>query len=141
MNDAIKIGRIQIILCILFVICKAWLRPFVLDRDFNIVFDIIVLSLPNFFEGIVGVLTITIVGLYLHNRFFKKERKFKPTSIYLIATLLAAIFVLTQEFKIHNLGGNNVYDPYDVVFSLIGLSVGYVLTLKIRPNIGATDHK
>ena len=29
--------------------------------------------------------------------------------------------MLTQEFKLHNLGGNNVYDPYDVVASIVGL--------------------
>ena len=44
-------------------------------------------------------------------------------SVYLIATFLAGVYVLSQEVKWHNLGGNNVYDPYDVVASLIGLVV------------------
>lgn len=34
--------------------------------------------------------------------------------------------MLTQEFELHNLGGNNVYDPNDVAASIIGL-VGMLL--------------
>ena len=36
--------------------------------------------------------------------------------------------MLTQELKFHNLGGNNVYDPWDLLFSVAGLaSMGIVL--------------
>ncbi|MEP1032003.1 hypothetical protein [Ekhidna sp.] len=133
MRDILKLARIQIIICVLFVICKAWFRPFILDRDFHVIFDIIVLSLPNFFESIVGVLSLTYIGLYLNHRFVKAGEKIKDKHLYLLATLLAAIFVLTQEFKIHNLGGNNVYDPYDVLFSIIGLSAGFAIVWKMQP--------
>ncbi len=47
--------------------------------------------------------------------------KLNDQTIYLIATLAAAVYVILQEFKIHNLGGANTYDPYDVVASIIGL--------------------
>ncbi len=133
MRDVLKLARIQIIAGVLFVIGKAWLRPFVLEGDFHISLDIIVLSLPNFFEGIVGILSLTYVGLYLNHRFVKAERKIKDKHLYLVATILASIFVLTQEFKIHNLGGNNVYDPYDVLFSIIGLFVGFWIVWKMQP--------
>lgn len=133
MRDTLKLARIQILLCILFVLAKKWLRPFVLERDFHKIFDIIVLSLPNFFEGVVGVLSLTYIGLHLNQRFINPERKIRPRYIYVLAILFAAIFVLTQEFKIHNLGGNNVYDPYDVLFSIIGLSLGGIIIWKIQP--------
>ncbi|WP_421764823.1 hypothetical protein [Ekhidna sp.] len=133
MKDTLKLARIQILVAILFVIGKAWFRPFVLNGDFHIVFDIIVLSLPNFFEGIVGVLSLTYIGLYLNHRLVAPKQKIQPKRIYVIATVLATIFVLTQEFKIHNLGGNNVYDPYDVLFSIIGLTFGLSIVWKIQP--------
>ena len=138
MSDILKLARIQIFTIGLFVICKVWLRPFVLNGDFHVVFDIIVLSLPNFFEGIVGVLSLTYMGLYINSRFVQKvEKRIRKQRIYLLATLIAAIFVLTQEFKIHNLGGNNVYDPYDVLFSVIGLVVGLLIVLRLQPKMMA----
>lgn len=133
MKDTLKLARIQILMAVLFILGKLWLRPFVLERDFHIALDILVLSLPNFFEGIVGVISLTYVGLYLNHRFVKSEKKLKDKHLYLIATLLAAAFVLTQEFKIHNLGGNNVFDPYDVLFSIIGLTLGFAIVWKINP--------
>ena len=47
--------------------------------------------------------------------------RLKDASIYLMATALAAIYVITQEVKLHSIGGTNVYDPYDVAASIIGL--------------------
>ena len=47
--------------------------------------------------------------------------KLKETSIYLISVSLAALYVISQELKFHNLGGNNVYDVNDVIASVLGL--------------------
>ncbi|WP_436515743.1 hypothetical protein [Ekhidna sp. To15] len=139
MRDALKLARIQILILVLFIFSKAWLRPFVLNGDFHVVFDITVLSLPNFYEGIVGVITLTTIGIYLNHRFFKSKRKIAYKHLYLIATLLATIFVLTQEFKIHNLGGNNIYDPYDVLFSIVGLTIGFAIVWKMQPEYESQD--
>ena len=51
----------------------------------------------------------------------------KDEYFYFVAVGLASIYSVTQEFKYHNLGGNNVYDPYDVIASLIGLGMTYGL--------------
>ena len=51
----------------------------------------------------------------------------KDRYIYLIAVSIALIYSVSQEFKFHNLGGNNVYDPFDVIASLIGLGITYGL--------------
>ncbi|WP_425392216.1 hypothetical protein [Ekhidna sp.] len=125
MKNAIWFGRIQIIIIILFVFSKSWLRPFVLKRDAPVFLDITVLSLPNLYEGVVGVLVLSFMGLYINKRWNKS--KLGNHTIYILATILAAIFVITQEVKLHNLGGNNVYDPYDVIFSFIGLTLGFTI--------------
>lgn len=52
-----------------------------------------------------------------------------------MAVILAGIYVITQELKVHNLGGNNVFDPNDVVFSCIGLLIGYMIIIRIKPQI------
>lgn len=85
-------------------------------------------SFPNFIEGIVGVCTITLLGLYIRNTLNISHK-----TLYIAATVLAAIYVLTQEFKWHHLGGNNTYDPYDVLFSVFGLAVGYTIVHILQP--------
>jgi len=49
------------------------------------------------------------------------------TYIHILAVSIAAIYVISQELKFHNLGGNNVYDLYDVIASLIGLVITFVI--------------
>jgi hypothetical protein len=49
--------------------------------------------------------------------------------LYLLAVTFAGIYVITQELKIHNLGGQNIYDPNDVVFSILGLIIGFSIVL------------
>tara|TARA_R110002072_G_scaffold37556_4_gene109712 strand:+ start:5653 stop:5820 length:168 start_codon:yes stop_codon:yes gene_type:complete len=41
--------------------------------------------------------------------------------------MFAAIFVITQEMKFHNFGGKNIYDFNDVIASIIGLIVIFVM--------------
>ena len=50
--------------------------------------------------------------------------------IYQIAVTITAIYVISQELKFHNLGGNNVYDPYDLIASIIGL-IGTFVIIKL----------
>jgi hypothetical protein len=44
-----------------------------------------------------------------------------------MATLIAGTYVLAQEFKLHSVGGNNVYDFNDVLASILGLVVVYLM--------------
>ncbi len=132
MNDILKLARIQILIIILFAFFK-FIRPSVLNSDSPNLFKVILLSLPNFFEAIVGILTLTSIGLYINSKVITPKKKIKDHFIYTIAIILTAIYVITQEFKIHNLGGNNVFDQNDVLFSCIGLTVGYLIIMWIRP--------
>ncbi|MEM7574511.1 MAG: hypothetical protein AAF433_16525 [Bacteroidota bacterium] len=69
-----------------------------------------------------------MLGLYCNRRL-----KLSNQNIYLLAVLLAAIYVTTQELKIHNLGGANIYDPNDLIFSGIGLLTGAFLVFRLQP--------
>lgn len=134
MNDIAKLARIQIAVIATFLMNKAVFRPYILENDLPETLNIFVWSYSNFCEAIVGTLTITSIGLVLNQR-YKNRLNFKETYVYLIATILAAVYVITQELKIHNLGGQNVYDPFDVLFSVIGLIVAYMVLMIIKPKV------
>lgn len=118
--------RLYLAVFILFIVNKFVLRPFVLDHDFPAFLQIFVLSVPNTFEAIIGM--SNVVGLLMAAKlYFSPRFDGIPTlALYLFATVLAGTYVLTQEFKLHNMGGRNTYDPYDVVASIIGI-VGMLL--------------
>ena len=110
-----------------FFLNKFLLRPWVLENDTSEFFQIIVLSIPNLIEAIIGTLLLTGILLQLKHRFNNKIGHIKDEYFYLFAVGLASIYSVSQEFKFHNLGGNNVYDPYDVIASLIGLGMTYAI--------------
>jgi len=110
-----------------FFMNKFYLRPWVLENELPEFLRIVVFSIPNLVEGIVGTLALTGVLLQLRQYFNKKAGNVNDTIVYLIAVSMAGVYVLSQEFKFHNLGGNNVYDPYDVIASIIGLSLTFGL--------------
>ncbi len=109
---------------------KAIMRPWVRQNDFHEAFTLVLNSLPNFLEAVVGVPLLTIALFSLRHRYIKRMQKMSERSIYFIATILAAVYVITRELKIHNLGGNNIYDPNDVVASVIGLLFMWALMLR-----------
>lgn len=129
MEDLRKMARWQLLTIAVFAIAKA-IRPSVLESQAPELVKLFLLSFPNFCEAIVGILTLTMLGLYANRRL-----KWPNNTIYIVAVSLAAIYVITQEFKIHNLGGNNIYDPNDVLFSITGLCHGFVLIYRMKPKI------
>jgi hypothetical protein len=80
-------------------------------------------------------LILTGILLQVRERFNKKLRAIKAVHVHIIASTIAAVYVISQELKFHNLGGNNVYDPYDLLASFIGL----IGTFGIIHFIGFTD--
>ena len=63
-------------------------------------------------------------------------------SVYAKNTI--ATYVLSQELKLHNVGGNNVYDPNDVAASILGLVVVNLMLIRFgfiaqRPNVVLTE--
>ena len=100
---------------------KFLLRPWVINNFDHSFLLILVNSLPNFIEAVIGTVILSGIGLVLRARFPDNLGHIKDRSIYAIGTMIASIYVITQEFNVHSLGGQNVYDPYDVAASVIGL--------------------
>lgn len=110
---------------------KFLLRPFVLANNFPEVINIFVLSLPNLCEAVCGLLLLTNISLV--SNFYLFKNKINVGIIYFAVGIVTSLYVILQELKIHNLGGKNVYDPYDVVFSIVGLVIGMGYLLIKKP--------
>lgn len=139
MSDILKLVRLQILLLVVFIICKVT-RPSLLETGLHKIVKSIFLSLPNFFEGCIGVLLLSGILLYLKRQRILRIHLISDHLLYLFALLLAAIYVLTQEFKIHNIGGTNVFDINDVLFSIIGVVLGYSIVLYLKPTTTPIKH-
>ena len=140
MNDILKLARIQIVLIALFVFFK-FIRRSVLESHPSEWIKITLLSLPNLFEAIIGVLILTSIGIYLNLRVLREKWRINRVLLYLIVPILGGIFVITQELKIHDLGGKNIFDKNDVVFSIMGLIIGVLIVILIKPKIDPMDEK
>lgn len=115
---------------------KFLLRPYVLAHEFPQAARVFVLSVPNLLEAIAGTMLLCNLALVGRHRRCWWICKFSNQQIYCAAVVVAAVYVVSQEFKLHNLGGANVYDPFDVLFSVVGLLLAYWLLQVIKPQIG-----
>jgi len=120
---------------LVFIMNKLYLRPWILENEIPNIYLIFTYSIPNLIEAIIGTLILTGILFQVRQYFNKKFGSIKDISIHILAVSLASIYVLSQELKFHNLGGNNVYDPYDIIASLIGL----IMTFGIIQLFGFTD--
>lgn len=137
MKDILKLARIQIALIALFVLFKL-IRPTILESNSPEWIKTTLLSLPNFFEAVIGTLILTGIGLYINLKILSKKRQIRVNVLYVITTIIGGVYVITQELKIHNLGGNNVFDKNDILFSIVGLIIGYLILICIKPTIYQT---
>ncbi len=113
---------------VVFVFNKFVVRPWVLMAGLPAFFEVLVNSLPNLSEAIIGTLLLTGIGSRLRARSAGRLGDLPDTVVYLLAILVSGVYVLSQELKFHNLGGNNIYDPWDLLFSIVGLAaMGVVL--------------
>lgn len=121
------IRLLYLALFILFILNKTLIRPWVLSHTDSSLLIIIVNSFPNFCEAVMGSVTLAGLGALFRRWFPKQLGDIKNVWLYAGVLFVASIYVITQEFKLHNLGGRNVYDPFDVVASVIGLVLIYGL--------------
>ncbi|MEP1421837.1 MAG: hypothetical protein ABJK59_08725 [Erythrobacter sp.] len=99
----------------------------------NPVFEIFLYSFPNFAEGIVGFL---MTAMLLTQASWKVEllgRFFTLPRLCIVTTLGVGTYVITQELGLHHVGGAQVYDPYDIAFSIAGLIIFMWLGPKEAP--------
>lgn len=133
MADIMKLARVELIIIPIFIFFK-YIRPAVLKSESPEFFKIVLLSLPNFFEAIIGTLTLT-GALLIINNWLNKTHQRKLKIIYIIAVVLTGILVISQELNIINIRTNTTMDQNDLIFSTIGLIIGYLIVLRIKPRI------
>jgi hypothetical protein len=104
-----------------FVLNKHLLRSWVLRHVESGPFVILVNSLPNFVEAVVGTVTLAGMLMSLRDNSESLARWLTDGRLYFGATILAAAFVIPQELNWINLDGNSVYDHYDMAASILGL--------------------
>ncbi len=112
---------------LVFILNKLYLRPWILKHDVPDIFLIVTYSIPNLIEAIIGTLILTGILLQTRQYFNQKFGSLKDIHIHVLAVSIASIYVISQEVKFHNLGGNNVYDPYDLIASIVGLIGTFVV--------------
>ena len=81
--DTLKLARIQIVITIVFIFFKL-IRPSALESTSFEFFKIVLFSLPNFFEAIIGILTLTGIGLivgYLIIQYIKPQFPSKTMNV------------------------------------------------------------
>ena len=103
---------------LIFVLNKFCLRPWVLKMESSSIAEVLVYSIPNLCEAIMGTIVTTALLFMLNDRL---KLKLRDVYVYAISISFAAIYVISQELKYHNIGGNNVYDFNDLLASIIGL--------------------
>lgn len=133
MKDILKLARVEIFIIPIFVLFK-YIRPSVLKSTAPEFFKVTLLSLPNFFEAIIGTLTLTGVILMINSRLNNKY-EIRPKVIYLVAVLFAGVYVIAQELNIISTRTNATMDVNDIIFSVIGLIIGFSIVLYIKPRI------
>ena len=104
-----------------FVLNKHLLRSWVLRRVESGPFVILVNSLPNLVEAVVGTVTLAGMLMSLRDNSESLARWLTDIRLYFGATIMAAAFVVPQELNWINLDGNSVYDHYDTAASILGL--------------------
>lgn len=109
---------------ILFVFNKLYFRHWVLNNSSSVILKHITLSIPNFFEAVIGSFLITGIFYQLKHHYTNKT---KPFIIYFSAISLTAVYTITQELKLHHIGGNNTYDNNDLIATILGLLLSFVL--------------
>ena len=115
---------------LLFILNKLYLRPWILENELSGFVLILTYSIPNLLEAIIGTLILTGILLQIRQSFNEKMGTIKDINIRILAVVMATIYVISQELKFHNLGGNNVYDPYDLIASITGL-IGTFVVIQI----------
>ena len=110
-----------------FVVNKFVIRALTADAAVPGWLEVVTLSSPNLVEAIVGTTNVAVLLLLARRHLGQRWAAVSDSAVYTTAALLAATFVLTQEFKLHDLGGRNVYDPLDAVASGIGVVAMWLL--------------
>jgi hypothetical protein len=133
MNSFRPIFGVQLLSIFVFFTLKQ-LRPALLQAFPNEAFEIFLYSFPNFAEGVVGYLIVAMILTMASWRSEFVGHILTVPRLCICAFLAAGTYVISQELGLHHIGGAQVYDPYDIVFSIAGLIAGLLVFVWQRPN-------
>jgi hypothetical protein len=123
---------VQILTVLVFAPLKHW-RTSLAQAFPNEPFEIFLYSFPNFAEGVVGFLLTAMILTMSSWRFEWVGRLLTQPRLCTFAFLASAAYVISQELGLHHIGGAQVYDPYDIAFSIAGLIVGLLVFMWLGP--------
>ena len=119
-------------LCALaFLVNRHAVRPWVLDNVEGGPATVLVNSLPNLIEAIIGTIDVALVLLIIVRRNLRLKHCIGHTTMYVVATVIAGLFVISSELNWIHFRGPNVYDPNDIVASIFGLLITLFLLTRI----------
>jgi hypothetical protein len=113
-----------------FVLNKLVLRPLLSDAEIPSWLEVVLYSSPNLIEAVMGTTTVAVLLLLARQRLGGRWAEVSDLVVYSVAAVLAGTWVLTQEFKLHDLGGRNVYDPLDAVASAVGVALMWLIFVR-----------
>ena len=128
--DIMKLSGGQLAILIPFMLLKHFRKDLMAYEPGKVV-EVFLYSFPNFAEGVLGLMFLVAVGVYLAGQ-LQWSGKRLPL-IYLLAAILTALYTISQEFNLHTIGGENQYDPWDVLFSVLGILTGLFIVFYLRP--------
>lgn len=132
MNSFRPIIALQLLTIVVFAVLKHS-RATLAQAFPNEVFEIFLYSFPNFAEGVVGFLIVATLLTMATWRFDWIAALLPLRTLCTVAILAVGTYVISQELGLHHLGGAQVYDPYDIAFSVAGLVVGLLAFVRLRP--------
>lgn len=104
-----------------FLVNRHAVRPWVLHNVDEGLATVMVNSLPNLVEAIIGTIDIAIVIFLVVRANTWLRRRIGYMTMYVAATTIAGFFVISSELNWIRIRGPNVYDPNDIIASVIGL--------------------
>jgi len=123
--------RVLFLVCfVLFIANKAYVRDLLLEKEYPRSIEILSYSIPNFFEAVMGTSILVAILFILKFREVWFFKNIKDINLKIIGIAFSFIYVVTQELKIHNLGGRNVYDANDLIASVIGMVFIAIIILR-----------
>lgn len=105
-QNIIPVLKIFFGIVVSYFIVKFIIRPLAIENEKSGIIEIIAFSYPNFCEAVIGAIFLTLVLLTFKGVLMKHKSNLivKEKYLYQIGVLISGIYVILQEFKIHNLG-------------------------------------
>ena len=106
-----------------YLLNRHFIRPLVMEDSISGTLIVIINSLPNFVEAIVGTVLLTGMLFSLREHSNLAIFKIEDSKLFLAVFIIALIYSFLQELNWFNHRIDNVVDPFDFIASLTGLII------------------